>query len=259
MAFYFSWSNWFSATSTAWILFYFCFPSRLGFSVALSDEIRFSVSEPLEPTSEICMYVVEKCKQKSGPPPPRKAYRILSLKKIGNLRNKEEEEEEEAPRCRSPTKFLKQAEYLNLRRTKSSNFSTETTENSSLQRRKSRFRNSTLRERERERERERDFKRIIHTNRKNNKKPLTLTLHVPCLGHFPVRGCLLPFEPNGCWKSRPWGGDQCWWILDKLCQYLSFLVWFLFSFFPLWYFLHFVFLSLLGFFGHLLLFYVLLN
>jgi hypothetical protein len=90
------------------------------------------------------MYVVEKCKQKSGPPPPRKAYRILSLKKIGNLRNKEEEEEEEAPQCRSPTKFPKQAEYLNLRRTKSSNFSTETTENSSLQRRKSRFRNSTF-------------------------------------------------------------------------------------------------------------------
>jgi hypothetical protein len=114
--------------------------------------------------------------------------------------------------------------------------------------------------RERERERERDLKGIIHTNRKNNKKPLTLTLHVPCLGHFPVRGCLLPFEPNGCWKSHLWGGDHCWRILDKLCQYLSFVVWyFCFLFFCLWYFLHFVFLSLLGFFGHLLLFNVLLN
>ncbi len=123
----------------------FCFPSRLGFSVALSDDIRFSVSEPLEPTSEMCMNVVEKCKQKLSPPPPRKAYRILSLKKIGNSRNKEDsEKEDEAPQCRSPTKFPKQAEYLNLRRTKSSNFSTEMTENSSLQRRKSRFRNSTF-------------------------------------------------------------------------------------------------------------------
>jgi hypothetical protein len=69
------------------------------------------------------------------------------------LGTQEDAEEEEAPQCRSPTKFPKRAEYLNLRRTKS--FSTETTENSSLQRRKSRFRNSTFSVYERERERER--------------------------------------------------------------------------------------------------------
>jgi hypothetical protein len=75
---------------------------------------------------------------------------ILSLKKIGNSRNKEDTEEEEAPQCRSPTKFPKRAGYLNLLRTK--RFSTETTENSSLQRRKSRFPDSTFSVRERERE-----------------------------------------------------------------------------------------------------------
>jgi hypothetical protein len=50
--------------------------------------------------------------------------------------------------------------------------------------------------------RERERFEADHINRKNNKKPLTLTFHVPCMGHFPVRGCLLPFEPNGCWKSH---------------------------------------------------------
>jgi hypothetical protein len=38
---------------------------------------------------------------------------ILSLKRIGNSRNKEDTEEEEAPQCRSPTKFPKRAGYLN--------------------------------------------------------------------------------------------------------------------------------------------------
>ncbi len=131
------------------------------------------------------MYVVEKCKQKSGPP-PRKAYRINSLTKENWKLKKQRRHRRRRSSSMSLSNKISKAGGVPQFTADEKVFNRDDRKfiTSAPQIAISRFHFFS------KRERERDLKRIIHINRKNNKKPLTLTLHVPCLGHFPVRGLL---------------------------------------------------------------------